>query len=887
MKRLEKKVVLIDGHSIAFRAFFALPLLTNSAGLYTNAAYGFAMMLMKVLEEEKPTHMLVAFDAGNTTFRHKEYKEYKGTREKTPGELAGQLSLIKELLDAFQIRYYETPSYEADDIIGTLAKLAEAQELETLVVSGDKDLFQLVSDQVHVIMTRKGVTDTDRYDPAKLKERYGLTPKQIIDLKGLMGDPSDNIPGIPGVGEKTAIKLLTQYPTVEEVIAHVDEISGKKLQEKVREYQDQALLSKRLATVYCDVPLEFDLDEIEIPALDADKIIELFRKLDFKTLTDRVQKVFGSTEVTQKTVEKPADYEMVTEENMGNYHDFLESETISLYVASTQENPHRSEVIGMAVSNGEKNLYVPVEIWGKWERLEKWIESSEHHKVVFDGKRTEILLSKAGYLLDGIQMDVLLASYLLDPSESKMELSDVVSRHTSLYLPSDDEVYGKGAKRSIPTGVILAQHLSQKAYTIYKLSPLLQEEINGAELTSLLYDLEMPLSRVLAKMERTGVRVDAEQLDNLGIALKESLDQLTEEIYQLAGVEFNINSPKQLGEILFDKLGLPVIKKTKTGYSTSADVLEKLAPQHEIVDKILHYRQVGKLFTTYIEGLKKEILPDEKIHTHFNQTITATGRLSSTEPNLQNIPIRLEEGRKIRQVFVPDEPGWYMLSADYSQVELRVLAHISEDPNLQRAFLESKDIHTQTAMDVFGVSEEEVTSLMRRQAKAVNFGIVYGISPFGLSQNLNISQKEAKHFIERYFETYPGVKDYMDKIVEKAKKDGYVTTLLHRRRYLPELHASDFSRRSFAERTAMNTPIQGTAADIIKYAMVQLDQEMVTRQVRSRMLLQVHDELIFEVPEEELELMKQLVRQTMEQALQLRVPLVVDVSVGRNWYEAK
>lgn len=885
----KKKVVLIDGNSIAFRAFFALPLLTNSSGLYTNAAYGFAMMLLKVLEEEKPTHMLVAFDAGKTTFRHQEYQEYKGKREKTPSELSGQIPLIKEILDSFQIRYHETPSYEADDIIGTLAKIADAQEIETVVVSGDKDLFQLVTDQVSVLMTRKGVTEADRYTPAAIKERYGLTPSQIIDLKGLMGDPSDNIPGIPGVGEKTGLKLLHQYGSVEEVIAHGTELPGKKLQEKVVEFQEQALLSKRLATIYCDVPLDFDLDAIELSSVQTDQVIEVFKKLEFKTLTDRVRKAFADNgiEGTSSLDSKPAEYQIVSEESLTKWNELLRSDRVAIHIEGTEENPHRSELIGLSLSNGVTNLYVPVDIIGKWDKLQEWVESSDSRKIVFDGKRLEILLSKLGLTLDGVEIDILLAAYLLDPTESNMSLSDVVSRHSELHLASDEDVYGKGAKRKLATGEELAQHVAQKAHVLYHLQSLLQPEIEGADLANLLYDLEMPLSRVLAKMERQGVKVDADQLQQLGITLKETIDCLTSEIYEIAGIEFNINSPKQLGEILFDKLGLPVLKKTKTGYSTSADVLEKLAPQHEIVDKILHYRQVGKLFTTYVEGLKKEIGEDGKIHTHFNQTITATGRLSSTEPNLQNIPIRLEEGRKIRQVFVPSKDEWLILAADYSQVELRVLAHISEDPSLQKAFREAKDIHTQTAMDVFGVEEEEVTSLMRRQAKAVNFGIVYGISPFGLSQNLNIPQKEAKQFIERYFETYPGVKQYMEEIVAQAKQDGYVTTLLNRRRYLPDLHATDFARRSFAERTAMNTPIQGTAADIIKKAMVEIERLLVEKGMKSRMLLQVHDELIFEVPTDELDDMKNLVRETMERAVELAVPLVVDVNVGKTWYEAK
>ncbi|TCP69046.1 DNA polymerase I [Baia soyae] len=884
----KKKIILIDGNSIAFRAFYALPLLTNSSGLYTNAAYGFAMMLLKVLEEEKPTHMLVAFDEGKDTFRHEFYQEYKGKRDKTPGELTGQFPLIKEVLDACQIRYYGLAGYEADDIIGTLSKMADAEEMETLIVSGDKDLFQLVTDQVSVLMTRKGVTEADRYTPESIQDRYGLTPSQIIDLKGLMGDPSDNIPGIPGVGEKTGLKLLHQHGSVEEIIARVADLPGKKLQEKVTEFQEQALLSKRLATIYCEVPLDFGIDDLEQPSIHTEEVIETFKKLEFKTLVDRIKKGLGdqsgqASESDQTLVE----YQIVSEDSMGDWNDLLQSDSLSLNVELSEENPHRSELVGLSISDGITNLYIPANVVSKWNKLLDWLGSSNSQKVVFDGKRSEIALSKLGISLEGIEMDILLAAYLLNPSETSLSLSDVVSQHSEYTLASDEEVYGKGAKRKLPTGENLAQHLAQKAYVLYGLQSQLKPEIERTDLANLLYDLEMPLSRVLGKMEKLGVKVDGEQLEQLGSVLQETLERLTIEIYDIAGTDFNINSPKQLGEILFDKLGLPVLKKTKTGYSTSADVLEKLAPQHEIVDKILHYRQVGKLLSTYVEGLKKEIGADGKIHTHFNQTIAATGRLSSVEPNLQNIPIRLEEGRKIRQVFVPSEENWMILAADYSQVELRVLAHISGDPSLQKAFREAKDIHTQTAMDVFQVKEEEITSLMRRQAKAVNFGIVYGISPFGLSQNLNIPQKEAKQFIERYFETYPGVKQYMNDIVAQAKQDGYVTTLLQRRRYLPELYATDFARRSFAERTAMNTPIQGTAADIIKKAMVEIDRVMVEKKMKSRMLLQVHDELIFEVPVEELGSMGDLVREMMEQAVELSIPLVVDLNIGQSWYEAK
>jgi DNA polymerase I len=880
------KLILIDGNSIAYRAYYALPLLSNASGQYTNAVYGFTMMLMKILEDEKPTHMLVAFDAGKTTFRHKDFQEYKGTRKETPNELREQFPLIKEVLDAFQIPYFEESGYEADDIIGTLSKTCDRKELDIRIVSGDKDLLQLVNDRVHVLLTRKGITEVEHYDRKAIDEKYGLKPEQIIDLKGLMGDASDNIPGIPGVGEKTALKLLRLYPSVEEVIEHADELPGKKLREKVKEHQEQALLSKKLATIFTDVPLSLELDDLALKERDEEKIISLFKKLSFNTLLSRLSPQEGRKD--DRDLKSISYHRIETGEALGPWESFFSKGDKALVVEMTEPHPIKGEFLAMAVSDGETQLVLPAGLVRENQMVRDWLSDSKKTKFVYDAKTIQTAFQQhAGLQVDGMAFDVLLAAYLLDPSDSHPALSEIVERRGEGYLPPDEEVYGKGAKRRQLEGDELAEHLSRKARFVHQLTPVLKEQVQEAKLDALMYEMELPLSSILSNMEQRGVRVDHERLDELGRELKASMDRLQEEIHDIAGVPFNINSPKQLGEILFEKLGLPVIKKTKTGYSTSADVLEKLAPQHEIVEKILHYRQVGKLYSTYIEGLKKEIGPDGKIHTQFQQTVTATGRLSSTEPNLQNIPIRMEEGRKIRQVFVPSQEGWYMLSADYSQIELRVLAHLSEDQNLQKAFKEDKDVHAQTAMDVFGVGEDEVTDQMRRQAKAVNFGIVYGISGYGLAQGLDIPQKEAKLFIERYFETYPGVKQYMDSTIEKAKKEGYVTTMLGRRRYLPKINARNFGERSFAERTAMNTPIQGTAADIIKHAMVKVDRLMREKGLKSRLLLQVHDELIFEVPEEELTVMKELVRNTMEQAVRLSVPLKVQVSVGSNWYEAK
>ncbi|BAU29514.1 DNA polymerase I [Aneurinibacillus soli] len=882
---MEKKLIIIDGNSIANRAFYALPLLTNNEGLYTNAVYGFTMMLMRILEEEKPTHVLVAFDAGKVTFRTEGYKDYKGTRQKTPGELSAQFPLMKELLDAFSIAHYELPGYEADDIIGTMSAQAEANGYSTLIVSGDKDMLQLVSDRTKVALTRKGISETELYSPQEIMDKYQLTPVQIIDLKGLMGDTSDNIPGIPGVGEKTALKLLHEFGTVEDVLAHASEVKGKKLQEKIAAHADDARMSKELATILREAPLAITLENTAYAAYVAEKVAPVFERFAFKSLLERLGMNEAEANESGAASGEEIAYVTITEANRDEWGAKLVS-PMAVVVEVDGDNYHGAPVLGIGIAGEDVRLYVPFAEMN-WPTLTDWLADSAQKKWVYDAKRSQVALAWQNITLEGICFDAMLASYVSNPSETNHQLSDIAARY-QMGLPSDEAVYGKGAKRSIPDEDKLGLHIVRKADAVYRLHDRMEQAMKEESVCELFYDLELPLATVLGDMEKRGVQVERARLDEMGRVLLEKLSSLTVGIYELAGVEFNINSPKQLGEILFDKLQLPVYKKTKTGYSTSADVLEKLEHTHEIIPLILEFRQLGKLQSTYIEGLKKEIRPDtSKIHTSFNQAVTATGRLSSTEPNLQNIPIRLEEGRRIRQAFVPSEPGWYILSADYSQIELRILAHIARDENLIKAFQEGADIHTRTAADVFGVAQEDVTSLMRRQAKAVNFGIVYGISDYGLSQNLNITRKQAAEFIERYFAVFQGVKRYMETSVLEAKKAGYVTTLLSRRRYLPDINSRNFNLRSFAERTAMNTPIQGTAADIIKLAMVNMAKRMEEAQLASRMLLQVHDELIFEVPEHELDVMCRLVPEVMESALVLDVPLKVDVNYGPSWYEAK
>ncbi|MCL6444126.1 MAG: DNA polymerase I [Alicyclobacillus sp.] len=880
------KLVLIDGNSITYRAFFALPALSSAQGQFTNAVYGFTQMLLKLLQDERPTHIAVAFDAGKTTFRHAVYEEYKGGRQKTPSELSEQFPLVREVLTAFRIPVLELDNFEADDIIGTLSKQAENQGMETLVVSGDKDLLQLVSDNVHAMITRKGITDVDRYDVAKVFERYGLSPLQIIDLKGLMGDSSDNIPGVPGVGEKTAIKLLQTYPSVEEVLAHAEDVSGAKLQERLIAHRDLALLSKQLATIRRDVPLDVKIEDLRYDGYDASAVRRVFQQLDFKSLLDRISGEIDNRPTSSNAAQTSEEMDVWQSIPVTVIRD--RATLASLWTAlhdvvgiipdGDSDDYQTCHLKGLAAGTPEQGYYISfadeldiTDIRELWE--------PEYDKVVFDVKALVVQLYGRGQTLrpDETWFDAMIAAYLLNPSEGEFSLPDLLDREVHVHVP----VEGLKTERRTET-------LARMATLLARLKASISAALSAQELDDLYTKVELPLAFVLAKMEVLGFYVNADRLRAFGAELQVKLDALTQEIYELAGVEFNINSPKQLGEILFDKLGLPVQKKTKTGYSTSADVLERLAPYHEIVAKILEFRQIGKLLSTYVDGLLKVIRPETgRVHTSFHQALTATGRLSSKDPNLQNIPIRLEEGRKLRLAFEPTYEDWMILSADYSQIELRILAHLSGDEALIDAFRNDMDIHTRTAADVFEVPVSEVTPLMRRQAKAVNFGIVYGISDYGLSQNLNIPRAQAAKFIEEYFRKFPGVARYMTDIVEIARKQGYVTTLLNRRRYLKDIHSRNFNLRSFAERTAMNTPIQGTAADIIKLAMVKIDAALQATDLKARMLLQVHDELIFECPASEVDALSAIVQENMENALALNVPLKVDIHVGKTWYEAK
>lgn len=879
----KNKLLLVDGNSVAFRAFFALhnslERFKNRNGLHTNAIYAFNTMFENVIQKEQPTHVLVAFDAGKTTFRTEMYAQYKGGRSKTPGELKEQMPYIRELLTGLGVQHYELPNYEADDIIGTLAKKVNKEEFNVVVLSGDRDLTQLASDEIKVDITVKGVSDIESYTPEHVAEKYdGLAPTQIIDLKGLAGDASDNIPGVTKIGEKTAIKLLKQYGSVEGIYAHIEEMKPSKMKENLVNDKEQAFLSKKLATIYTNAPVEVSIDSLKYKGKNLKKLVPFYKEMEFKQFLSKLA-----------IAEEKAEMADILFEVVHEFHEEMFSTDMALYVEMMGENYHTEEIVGIAWGTKEK-IYVTNDLTiFENEAFYSWLADPTRLKKVYDAKRTYVALNRYTAQTKGIDFDVLLGAYLLDTNEKSTDIEGIAAHYGFHEVQSDEAVYGKGAKKGLPEEEeVFFAHLARKVLAINALTPKLRDELEEKNQMELFREMELPLSIILAEMEISGIKVDASRLQEMKIEFSERLQEIEQKIYQEAGETFNLNSPKQLGVILFEKMGLPVIKKTKTGYSTAVDVLEQLREQAPIVEDILTYRQIAKIQSTYVEGLLKVIQADGKVHTRYLQTLTQTGRLSSVDPNLQNIPIRLEEGRKIRQAFVPREQDWLIYSSDYSQIELRVLAHISNDEHLKKAFLEGQDIHASTAMRVFGIDQAaEVTPNMRRQAKAVNFGIVYGISDYGLSQNLGITRKAAQQYIDTYFEKYPGVKEYMERIVRQAKDQGFVETLYHRRRYLPDINSRNYNVRSFAERTAINTPIQGSAADILKIAMIELNKRLKEEKLKAVMLLQVHDELVFEVPETELEILDKLVSEVMEHAVSLQVPLITDSSWGKTWYEAK
>lgn len=882
-----KKLLLIDGNSVAFRAFYALykqlDKFKSPEGLHTNAIFTFKNMLDVLLKNIQPTHMLVAFDAGKITFRNKMYADYKGGRDKTPNELSEQLPIIKELLAYLGIKSYELSNYEADDILGTMAKMGTDLGFEVTIVTGDRDLTQLAGEHVTVMVTKKGVNDLEIYTPKHMQEVYGVTPKQFIDVKALMGDASDNYPGVEKVGAKTASKLINQYGSVENLYEKIDQIKASKIKEYLIRDKNNAILGKKLATIDCTSPVDLKIDDVKLQAQQLTQLRSFYERLGFKKFLSELPDV----EEIDNKVQDECHYEILDKDNLSEIF-ATDFDHISFNLEMIGDNYHLAQYAGFSVKIKQK-IYVCDDVMLLQETpLKKILEDKNIAKQVFDLKRNYVGLQRLGITLSNVTDDIMLASYIADSENNAGDLGVLANSYQEFYVQSDEIIYGKGKKQHSVDVDTLYAHMATKVDVLDKLKAKIMPELQQHEQLHLYKNIEIPIAVILAKMEIAGIKVQATTLVKMKNDLDVRITDLKNKIYQLAGEKFNINSPKQLGVILFEKLKLTPAKKTKTGYSTSVDVLEKLEYQSPIVADILDYRQISKIQSTYINGLLDYIQADGKIHTRFLQTLTTTGRLSSVEPNLQNIPVKLEEGKQIRKAFVPCKQDSYLFSCDYSQVELRVLAHVSHEKNMLEAFKEGYDIHAHTAMKIFGLSNlDEVTPLMRRHAKAVNFGIVYGISDYGLAKNLGISRQEAQNFINNYFEQYPQIKDYMKAAVKLAREKGYAETIMHRRRLLPDIHNKNFNIRSFAERTAINSPIQGSAADIIKIAMIKMQSELERRKLKTKMILQIHDELLFDVPSEELDLIKILVPKIMQQAAQLDVPLIADANWGHNWYEVK
>lgn len=868
-----EELILIDGNSLLFKAYYATAsmgnLMVNKDGIPTNAVFGFANMLQKILERQS-AYIVVAFDYGKKTFRNDLLEEYKATRKETPDELKCQFAMVREFLDAYQIPYYELEGYEGDDLIGTLSRLGEEDGLSVSIFTGDKDAFQLVSSQTTVYRTVKGVTQLDVYTPETIQEKYGLQPDQIRDFLGLMGDSADNIPGIKGVGEKTALKLLHQYGTVENLKEHMDEIKGK-MGEKIRENIDLGIQSKKIATILRDVPVTLDLNQARYEGYDFEKLKAFYTRYDMNSL---LKKISVESRVPQTTQLK---YEIV--EKMPP----IENDS-SVLGAIYDQNYHKSIVLGYALYNDHQAYFITFENALKDQAFLDYLRDENYHKYSYNIKAQILSAKWNGIEIKGMDFDLQLASYILNPS-LKDEMKYIADYYGYTSLQYEEEVFGKNTKKHIPELDLLAKHTVSKAKAIYDLRSQAIEKLKQEDQYDLYQNLELPVTYILADMEYVGAKIDVDVLKKLEVTFDSQIKSIEEDIYTLAGETFNIASPKQLGDILFNKLGLPNGKKTKSGYSTSQDILEKIEDLHPIVPLIQQYRMLTKLSSTYVKGLQEQIFPDGKIHTIFNQALTQTGRLSSIDPNLQNIPVRQEEGKLIRKAFVASHD--YLVSFDYSQIELRILAHLAKVKSLIDAFHQDKDIHTHTAALVFKVKDEEVTPQMRRQAKAVNFGIIYGMGEFRLSKQIGVSLSEAREFIRRYFEEYPEIKQYMNHVVEECQKQGYVSTVLNRKRYIPTINDKNYMVREQAKRFAMNSPIQGSGADILKLAMIRVDQLMKEKKLKSQMILQVHDELIFDVYEDELDEMMTIIKSSMENAFQMAVPLKVEGTYASNWYDLK
>lgn len=879
-----KKITLVDGNSILFRAYYATAypgakVLQTSTGIYTNAVFAFSGMIDKIIEISN-SHMLIAFDTGEPTHRHKSYDDYKAGRKEMPEELGSQIPLIHELIKYLGIKDYSMAGYEADDIIGTLAKMAEKAGYKVDVFSSDYDLLQLVTEHITVHMLKKGMRVVETYTPETLKETYGFSHELFIDFKALVGDKSDNIPGVPGVGEVTAKKLIAEYGTLENILNNAEHIKGK-LGENIRTNKEQAVFSKELSTILTDMPLPFELEDTKVGEVDEEGLINFYKRLELKQLVISYNK--KNPEVAATTAETSEfQYKAIDSENALKS---LLNQDLAIYFEFSDFNYHKAELWGVGLSNGKINYFVDSETFLNSASFKAYLESNKYKKYTYHYKGTKVFLKKLGTEFNHVTYDLLLAAYLIQSSIGKQDFTFIAQQFQITDIQYDEEVYGKGAKKALP--LIPSDyegHIAKKAYIIHKLMQQTLDVLAERNQLSLLNDVELPLSDVLADMEYQGLTVDLKELENQTKDMSLRIDKLRTEILSLAGVDFNVDSPKQLGDVLFDTLGLPNGKKTKTGYSTGIEVLNNLIDHHPIINLIIEYRQLTKLYSTYLIGIKESVFEDNRVHTIYNQALTLTGRLSSLEPNLQNIPIRTEEGRQIRKLFIP-EPDSYFVGADYSQIELRVLAAMADVKNLKQAFEEDQDIHTVTAQKVFHV--DTVDSEQRRRAKAVNFGIIYGIGPWSLSEDIGVTVKEAENFISRYLEVYPEIKDYMTNIVEFAKTHGYVETLLNRRRYIPELSSKVFNLREFGKRTSLNAPIQGTAADIIKLAMIDLHNYLKNNKKKSKLILQVHDELIVEVVKEELDEMKVVIPNIMEKAFNLGVRLKTSCDVGTNWYELK
>ena len=868
-----KRIILVDGNSLMYRAYYATAytgnLMQNSKGLYTNAIYAFIKMLDHLVNQEYD-NILVAFDAGKHTFRHDLVETYKGGRSPMPDEMRMQIPHIKEYLHLMNIKEYQLELYEADDIIGSMARIAEANGYHVDIYSSDKDLLQLVNENTTVHLNKKGMTDLEDFTPEHVVEKYGLTYNQMVDLKALMGDPSDNLKGLPGVGEKTAVKLLQEYGSVEKMIEEKDNIKGK-LGEKVRENYEDAVICKKMCTIKTDSPIEITLDDTMKQEPDFVKLNEFYRFLEFHSMLKK------NVVVKQETT----DYKEITDLN--ELKKILLPDSYLIF-ETFDYNYHKTDMLAMGLKNKLGTFIIPTNMISESIDLQLFL-TDENNKNTFDLKRAKVWLLEHGFDLKNVSYDMMLASYICAPSMKNTDFNVVCNHFEYNNVYYEENVYGKGVKRAVPSKEVLYSYIAKKCMALEKLKPVILKEIEANNQLKLLNEIEIPLASVLAKMEVAGMVIDKEELNKQKEVYEYEIQDLERQIFELAGCEFNIQSPKQLGEVLFEKLNLPIVKKNKSGgYTTDIDVLNYLSDKHDIIKYIIRYRTVTKLYQTYLVGLEQQIYDDGKVHTIFEQALTTTGRLSSIEPNVQNIPTRTMEGKKIRKLFVPSK-NHILFSSDYSQIELRVLAHMGQVPLLIHSFKNGLDVHAETAKKIFNV--EEVDSALRRRAKAVNFGIVYGISAFGLAEGTDLSPKEAKEFIDAYFELYPEIKNFMESTVEFAKESGYAVTLLNRRRYIPELKSPVYMQREFGKRTAMNAPIQGSAADILKIAMIRIDEELTNRKLKSKMVFQVHDELVFDVAIDEAEIVKEIVIEEMEYAVKLSVPLDVECGFGNNWMEIK